>query len=237
MSTMKALILAAGLGTRLKPLTDNKPKALVEVAGKPMLEWVIMKLIKADIKDIIINIHHFPEQILEFLQEKKNFGINITISDERDELLDSGGAILKASSFFSDGKSFLVHNVDIASDLKIPALADYHRTQNALATLAVRQRTTSRYLLFDANMRLRGWENISTGHHIGMQTTPEMPLTQLAFSGIYMINPEIFPLITETGCFPVIDMLLRLAPDHKILGFRHDEGDWRDLGKKDMING
>lgn len=229
---MKAMILAAGLGTRLKPLTDHKPKALVEIAGKPMLEWVILKLIKTGIKEIIINVHHYPEQVLSFLEEKKNFGIDIAISDESDALLDSGGAILKASSFLNNDEAFLVHNVDVVTDLDISALAKYHAQKQALATLAVRQRQSSRYLLFDSTMRLKAWQNTSTGQHIGLKQTPEMPLKPLAFSGVYLISPKISPLITETACFPVIEMFLRLAPEYLIQGYCHDEGWWFDLGKE-----
>jgi len=232
---MKAMILAAGLGTRLRPLTDNKPKALVEIAGKPMLEWVIRKLIAAGIREIVINIHHFPDQILDFLEEKKNFGIDIAISDETNALLDSGGAILKASSFFSSGASFLVHNVDVVTNLDIPKLQAYHMQCQALATLAVRKRESSRYLLFDQDMRLRAWHNTQTGQYKGGIQAQDMNLNPLAFSGIYMISPDIFPLITESGCFSVIELFLRLAPVHKVQGLLQEDGWWFDIGKESSL--
>jgi len=161
---MKAMIFAAGLGSRLKPLTDTMPKALVPVAGRPMLEHVILKLKAFGFTEIVINIHHFGEQILEFLKVNDNFGLTIHISDERDVLLDTGGGIRKASSFFENSdEPFLVHNVDILSNVDLKELYDYHLQTDGLATLLVSQRKTSRYLLLDAEKRLCGWINKDTG--------------------------------------------------------------------------
>ena len=160
---MKAMIFAAGLGSRLKPLTDTMPKALVPIAGHPMLEHVILKLKAAGFTEIVINIHHFGEQILDFLEANENFGLIIHISDERDLLLDTGGGIKKARSFFENSdEPFLIHNVDILSDVNLKELYDYHLRSGAVATLLASQRKTSRYLLFDTDKRLCGWINKDT---------------------------------------------------------------------------
>ena len=160
---MKAMIFAAGLGTRLKPLTDHTPKALVPVNGRPMLEHVILKLKAAGCTEAVVNVHHFGQQIIDFLHAIQNFGITIHISDERNEFLDTGGVIKKASSFFSGTAPFLVHNVDILSDVDLKALYDFHLQSGNDATLLVSPRETSRYLLFDTNIRLCGWLNKLTG--------------------------------------------------------------------------
>lgn len=160
---MKAMIFAAGLGSRLKPLTDTMPKALVPIAGRPMLEHVILKLKAAGFTEIMINIHHFGEQILDFLKANENFGLIIHISDERDLLLDTGGGVKKARSFFENSdEPFLIHNVDILSDVNLKELYDYHLQSGAVATLLASQRKTSRYLLFDTDKRLCGWINKDT---------------------------------------------------------------------------
>ena len=160
---MKAMIFAAGLGTRLRPLTDNMPKALVLVGGKPMLERVILNLIKYGFDDITINIHHFGGQIIDFIKANNNFGVTIHISDERDELLDTGGGILKARNFLDGNEPFLVHNADILTDLNLKEFYDYHLGNNADATLLTASRNTARYLLLDDTNRLHGWINKNTG--------------------------------------------------------------------------
>jgi NDP-sugar pyrophosphorylase family protein len=231
---MKAMILAAGLGTRLKPLTDDKPKALVELAGKPMLQWAIEKLTDAGINEIVINIHHYPDQILSFLRQKKNFGIQIHISDERDLLLDSGGGIKKAEPFLA-GHPFLVYNVDVITDLDLRAMAAAHESSLALASLAVRPRETSRYLLFDDSLRLRAWQNKKSGEYSGDPAVPGHPFQCLAFSGISLFSADIFEHITETGAFPLVGMLLRLAPQHLVRAYVHEEGYWFDLGSQSNI--
>jgi len=226
---MKAMILAAGLGTRLKPLTDERPKALVEVAGKPMLQWALEKMSAAGIHEIVINIHHYPDQILDFLAKNNNFGLHIDISDERDSLLDSGGGIKKASAFLA-GHSFVVYNVDVISDIDIRAMAEAHHQSHALASLAVRPRETSRYLLFDEKLRLRAWQNTKSGEYSGETASPGQAFRALAFSGISIFSPEIFEHMTESGPFPLVGMLLRLAPRHLIRAYIHPEGYWFDLG-------
>ena len=195
---MKAMIFAAGLGTRLKPLTDHQPKALVPVAGRPMLEHVILKLKKAGFNELVINIHHFGEQIIDFLKANQNFGLTIHISDERDMLLDTGGGIKKAEPFFQGNEPFLVHNVDILSDTDLKALYEYHLHSGNNATLLASKRVTARYLLFDDQARLRGWINKDTG-----QTKPEgfvydaTLYQEYAFSGIHVISPSLFRYMDE----------------------------------------
>lgn len=228
------MIFAAGLGTRLKPLTDNKPKALVEVNGKPLLEHTIEKLQQYGYSDIIINVHHFVDQLKEFLVQKNNFGIHIGISDESDQLLDTGGGLKKASWFFNDNKPFLVHNVDVLSDIDLKILYQSHIQSNSIATLAVKQRDTYRYFLFDDLLNLCGWKNINTGE-LKISKGNSDTMTPLAFSGIQMLSPKIFELISETGKFSMIDVYLRLATYNHITGFRHDTGYWLDLGKPDNI--
>jgi len=159
---MKAMIFAAGLGTRLKPLTDSMPKALVPIGGKPLLQHIIEKLSNAGFKEIVINVHHFPEQIIRFLRDNDNFGLHIEVSDESDKLLDTGGGIRKASAFLKGDTPFLVHNVDILSNADLGKLYDSHTRQEEMATLLVSQRKTSRYLLFDEQYMLKGWINDST---------------------------------------------------------------------------
>lgn len=231
---MKAMILAAGMGTRLQPLTLTKPKALVEVKGIPMLEIVIKRLIKFGFTDIIINIHHFGDQIIEFLRRNDNFGISITISDERDLLLDTGGGLLKAKDFFADGKPFLVHNVDILTNLDLGLLYEAHAKNNSLATLAVKDRHTSRSLLIGADQSLCGWKNHQSGKTI-IAKGEEADLHPIAFSAVYVLNPEIFPLISEKGVFSIMDVFLRLAGMHTIQTYRHDLDFWVDLGRVENL--
>ncbi|MCD4683322.1 MAG: nucleotidyltransferase family protein [Bacteroidales bacterium] len=230
---MKAMIYAAGLGTRLHPITQQIPKALVQISGKPLLEILIEKFIKTGIHDIIINVHHFAEQIIEFVNTKENFGINIQFSDERNKLLDTGGGLKKASWFFDDGNAFLVHNADVLSDIDLNNLVETHLKLNAIATVAVRKRTTSRYLLFDQENVLCGWENIKTGERI--MTRPTKFYLQFGFSGIHVINPSIFNYMEEKGKFSIIESYLKLAKHHKIISFDHTHSIWLDLGKNENL--
>lgn len=237
---MKAMVLAAGLGTRLRPLTNTLPKALVPVNGTPLLEHVIQRLKFYGFCDIIINVHHFAGQIVEFLQQKQHFGVNIAISDERDKLLDTGGGLKKAAWFFDDGQPFLVHNVDILTDLDLSEfyrahLHAPHLQSQALATLAVRQRPTSRYVLFNQENLLCGWENRTTGERKIVRSTPEEELIPLGFSCLQVIQPEIFELLPEQEVFSITDAYLKLAAHHKIAAFRHDESLWMDVGRKDQL--
>lgn len=228
---MQAIIFSAGLGTRLKPITDTLPKALVPVAGKPLLQWNIEKLIKAGCSRIVVNVHHFPEMIRNFLAENSNFGIEIHISDETDAILDTGGGLLKASEFFSSDEPIVAHNVDVISSIDIKELVNIHRTNKALATLVVRNRQTQRYLLFDEQMLLAGWKNMATGEIRQAREFSAEKLKSLAFSGIQVLSPEIFPLITQTGKFSIIETYLELAKFNRIAGFEDHSELWMDLGK------
>ncbi|HNX44920.1 MAG TPA: nucleotidyltransferase family protein [Bacteroidales bacterium] len=227
---MKAMIFAAGLGTRLVPFTQTMPKAMVPVAGKPMIQWTIEKLIQSGFDEIIINVHHFAGQIIEFVRKKNSFGIRIEFSDETDALLETGGGLLKASWFFDDNQPFLVHNVDVVSDIDTAEMFGHHAENNAIATLAVSRRKTSRYFLFDTSLRLRGWKNINTGEEKIPYPVKEA-LLPMAFGGIHVISPEIFPLITEKGRFSINDVYLRLSGHYPIRAYQHDTEAWFDMGK------
>jgi len=227
------MIFAAGKGTRLYPLTKNTPKALVQIAQKPMLEWQILKLIKLGIKNIIINIHHFPNQIIDFVKSNNSFGIDIQFSDESDNLLDTGGGLKKASWFFKNKGPHILQNVDIFSDIEYQQLINYHNNNNALATLVVKKRKTSRYLLFDKKYVLCGWENLKTGEKI--ITKKEGNLIPLAFSGIHIVDSSLFELINEQGVFSIIDLYLRLSRQYIIKGYVDKISNWFDLGKVESI--
>ena len=236
--TKQAMIFAAGLGTRLKPLTDRMPKALVPVAGRPMLEHVILKLKAAGFNELVINIHHFGEQILDFLRANQNFGLTIHISDERDCLLDTGGGIRKAEPFFRGNEPFLVHNVDILSDTDLKALYEYHRQSGNDATLLASRRKTIRYLLFDDEKRLCGWINKDT-----LQTKPEgfaynpEHHREYAFSGIHVISPSLFHYMDErwTGKFSIMDFYLQTCREARIGGRLTDILPLIDIGKPETL--
>ncbi|HRZ98686.1 MAG TPA: nucleotidyltransferase family protein [Paludibacter sp.] len=234
---MKAMIFAAGLGTRLKPITDHLPKALVPIAGKPLLEHIILKLIHSGFDEIIVNVHHFPELIIDFLKSKNNFGIRIEISDELDQLLDTGGGIRKAAWFFDDGKPFLVHNVDILSNIDVEVLYQKHLQTHSLATLVVSQRNTFRYLLFDDDLKLKGWINEKSGELKPAGFKNPHLYTKLAFSGIQVLSPEIFELMNELPPkFPVMDFYLSNAKTQQITGFIPDNYRMMDVGKLDVLD-
>jgi len=226
----KALILAAGLGTRLRPLTDHIPKALVEVQGKPLLQHAIEHLKRYGISEVIINLHYFPEKIKDFLRHHQNFGMEISFSDESDLLLDTGGGLKKASWYFQGNDPLFVRNVDILSNLDIADIIKEHHLSGALATLAVRSRTTSRYLLFDDHHQLCGWENRLTGEQI-YRRMGEKNYQRLAFSGMQVISPGIFSLIEETGSFSLISLYLRLSASYTIKAFLDQSDLWMDAGK------
>lgn len=228
------MIFAAGLGTRLRPYTDAMPKALVPVAGVPMLEILIKHLLKNGINDILVNVHHFAGQVIEFLKQNNNFGVNITISNEEDLLLDTGGGLKKASWFFSDQQPFLVQNVDVISDVDYREMLDFHNRNEALATLAVCNRETSRYFLFDEQMKLRGWENTRTSE-IKIVRPGIDNLARFAFSGIHIINPSLFNSIGKEGKFSIVDTYLDLASINKIVGYVHNPENWVDMGKPEEL--
>ena len=236
---MKAMILAAGLGTRLRPLTDIRPKALVEINGRTLLEITLARLRSFGIKEVIINVHHFAEMVVDYLKSHNSFGMRIEISSEDDLLLDTGGGLKKASWFFlensrhSPSEPFLLHNVDVISTIDLHRMLQFHNEHSALATLAVQSRASSRLLLFnDKNLLvgrpIAGKDTIVRNSPLATRHSP-LPL---AFSGIHIISPRLLPMLTEEGVFSIIDAYLRLAAQgEKILAFRADEYYWRDLGR------
>jgi NDP-sugar pyrophosphorylase family protein len=238
---MKAMILAAGLGTRLRPLTDNRPKALVEIDGRTLLEITLSSLRKFGVSEVIINVYHFADMIVEYLKRNDNFGMRLEISRE-DALLDTGGGLKKAAYFFAENSSrpdssgqepFIVHNVDVLSAIDLRRMVHFHTENQALASLAVQDRKTSRYLLFDDQLQL-------CGRRFG-DDRPELVegrehARSLAFSGIHVISPRLLALMAEDGAFSIIASYLRLAAQgEKILAFRADEYYWRDLGRPEGV--
>lgn len=234
---MKALIFAAGLGTRLKPITDNLPKALVPINGKPLLEHTILKLKSAGFNEIIVNVHHFPNQIIDFLESKNNFGIHIKISDERENLLDTGGGIKKTAWFFNDGKPFLVHNVDILSNVNLQELYTFHCKQaDALSTLVVNKRETFRYLLFNENNHLCGWINEKTGEIKPSKEVNPLNYNKLAYAGIQVISPKIFEIMKKyEEKFPIMDFYLQNCQTQKIAGYIPENLKMIDVGKLNAL--
>ena len=231
---MKAMIFAAGLGTRLQSITSNKPKALVEVAGVPLLEHAILYLKSFGVTEIVINVHHFADQIIKFLQQRNNFGITIHISDESNLLLDTGGGLKKAKHYLQGDEPIVLVNVDIISNLDLNKVLDYHFQEKALATLVVRKRETQRYLVFDTYLNLCGWKNVQTGE-VKQSNKRDTANEMYAFSGIHIIQPELLKLITEEGKFSMIDLYLRLAINHHIKAFIDTSDLWFDLGKPEQL--
>jgi NDP-sugar pyrophosphorylase family protein len=229
---MKAMIFAAGLGKRLGPITRNIPKALVDINGKTALHLAVERCSSHGFDDIIINVHHFADMVEEEVSRLNNMGFRISVSDERELLLENGGGLYKAKNFF-DNNPFLLYNVDIISDLDLSALYRLHIDKKSLATLAVRNRPGKRFLLIDNQGQLRGWRNISTGEQILAGGTGEA-LTQIAFSSMHIVDPEIFSYMTE-GIYTMIDLYLRLAETHKIFTLKHDEGYWVDVGTPENL--
>lgn len=232
------MIFAAGLGTRLKPLTDNLPKALVPINGKPLLEHVMLKLIASGFDQIIVNVHHFSQQIIDFLAAKNNFGIRIEISDESNLLLETGGGIKKAACFFDDNAPFLVHNVDILSDIDLRQFYNQSLLNNSLATLLVSNRTSSRYLLFDTHNNLRGWKNEKTGE-VKSPIVNFNPSNYFSypFAGIHVISPKIFTFMDEkwTGNFSIIDFYLSICHQASIQAYLAKDLNFIDVGKLDSL--
>jgi NDP-sugar pyrophosphorylase family protein len=235
---MKAMILAAGMGTRLRPLTDDRPKALVEVAGRTLLEINLARLRNFGVHQVIVNVHHFAAMVAGYLKENANFGMRIEISSE-DVLLDTGGGLKKAAWFFQESagdaeQPFLLHNVDVLSTINLQRMLGFHREQKALVTLAVQDRKTSRYLLFDEENRLCGRQS---GRDGSQEMVRAAERTQpLAFSGIHIISPQFLSMLSEDGVFSIVDAYLRLAArGEKIVSFRADEYYWRDLGKPESL--
>ena len=234
------MIFAAGLGSRLKPLTDTMPKALVPVAGRPMLEHVLLKLKEAGFTEVVVNIHHFGEQIIDFLQANQNFGLTIHLSDERDLLLDTGGGVKKARVYFEHSdEPFLVHNVDILSDVDLNRLYAYHLQQGGVAPLLASRRKTARYLLFDEGKRLRGWVNKDTGQvkPEGFDYQPSL-YEEYAFSGIHVLSPSIFRWMDELnweGKFSIMDFYLSACSRLEFSGYLQESVRLIDIGKPQTL--
>lgn len=233
---MKAMVLAAGLGTRLRPLTDHRPKALVEVAGRTLLEITLTRLKSFGVREAIVNVHHFADMIVEYLKANNNFGMRIEISRE-EVLLDTGGGLKKAAWFFlKDGTDspFLLHNVDVVSTIDLDRMIQAHNESGSIATLAVQKRGSSRQLLFDEKGRLCGRR--AARHSDAEIVHASQHLEPLAFSGIHVISPRLLTTITENRVFSIIDTYLRLAKQgESVSAFRADEYYWRDLGKPENI--
>ena len=235
---MKAMILAAGLGTRLRPLTDDRPKALVEVSGRTLLEITLTRLRSYGIREVIINVHHFADMILEYLKTKNNFGLRIEVSRE-EALLDTGGGLKKAAYFFladsgNSERPFILHNVDVISTIDLRRMVQFHAENHALATLAVQDRKASRYLLFDDEHQL-------CGRRFGRNQDPEFvrpspKVEALAFTGIHVVSPRLLAMMVEEGVFSIITSYLHLAAHgERIFAFRADEYYWRDLGSPENV--
>jgi len=243
---MKAMILAAGLGTRLRPLTDNRPKALVELSGRTLLEITLSRLRTFGITEVIINVHHFADLVTDYLKSNNNFGMRIEVSRE-EVLLDTGGGLKKATWFFLEDSArleepFLLHNVDVISTIDLRRMLQFHSESHALATLAVQNRETSRYLLFNDHLQLcgrRAGPGLTSGPTPSQRpdqkpeiVRPSVRLQPLGFSGIHVISPRLLPMLTEEGVFSIIPSYLRLAAQgENILAFRAEEYYWRDLGR------
>ena len=226
------MIFAAGMGTRLKPFTDNHPKALAQVNGVPLLERNIKYLQSYGINDFVINIHHFGGQILAFLGENDNFGANIEISNESDELLETGGGLLFAKRFLENEKTFLIMNVDILTDLNITNLINIHELKGGMVTLAVSDRDSTRKLLFNDKMYLKGWKSLTTNKKTVVGGI--FKLRELAFSGVHCVNSEIFTKITRTGKFSIMDEYLDLMKEDIIIGYQHT-ANLIDVGKPESV--
>lgn len=229
----QAMILAAGLGTRLKPWTDQHPKALALVNGKPLLQHTIQYLQQFGIYEVIVNVHHFADQIVDAVENANGWGSRITISDERNVVLETGGGLKKAAWFFREG-DFVLMNVDILTNMNLQAMIHFHQQHAPLATIAVRNRETSRYFLFDGSKILCGWKNIQTGEQV-LARAENAPV-QRAFSGIHIINTHIFSLLTLPGKFSMVDAYLQLATTHTILAFDHSASNFIDVGTPESVS-
>jgi NDP-sugar pyrophosphorylase family protein len=234
---MKAMILAAGKGTRMLPLTVNMPKPLIPIQGMPLLGHTILFLKYHGITDIIINLHHHASQVIDYIKANNSFGIRIVFSDETQELLDTGGGLYKARHFFDTSDAFVLTSSDVITNLDLSEMIRFHQNRKPLVTLAVKHRHSSRDFLFDENYNLCGWHNNTTGESKTIREVPNP--VKIAFSTIHVIDPLIFQEVNEQGRFSIIDLYLRLARNHYITGFEHDDSDWYECGKYenlDMLN-
>ncbi len=227
------MILAAGLGTRLKPITNNIPKALVEVNGKTLLQFHIERIIEFGITDIVVNVHHFSEKVIEFL-ESKHFDANIIISNEYDLLLDTGGAIRKAYEWLAGDELVLIQNVDIYSNIDYEKMLEQHNLSKALATIAVRARPTTRYLLFNENDELCGWQNTKTGEEIITRSNDKRK--QFGFSCVHIISQELLDMLPNENVFSIISTYLELSKHNSIKPYIHNSDYWFDIGTPEKLS-
>lgn len=233
MNIKRAIIFSAGLGTRFKPWTDRHPKALAIVNNKSLLQRNIEYLQQYNISEVIVNIHHFPEQIIQVINANNGWGSNIIISDERDEVLETGGGLLKAKPLLNGTDPFLSLNVDVLTDLNINDLAAFHAQQKSLVSFGVTERKTSRNILLDADGRMCGWQNITTGEE--KIIIKKEIIKPFAYSCVVVYEPEIFSLITQQGKFSIMDTYLDLCADHTISGYNHTGDRWIDVGKPESV--
>lgn len=233
---MKAMILAAGLGTRLKPFTNTTPKALVPILGKPVIEHVILKLKNNGFNEVIINIHHFGDQIIDFIKSKNNFNIRIEFSDERDKLLDTGGAIKKASWFLNPDESILIHNADILSDVDLSSVYNSHIKYKSMATLVVSERKTSRYLFFDGNNNLKGWVNEKNRKTISSSDYNPLEHHKLAFFGIHVLSGDAISFMKSfPDKFSIIDFYLSICDTNSVHAYTANDKYMVDVGKLESL--
>ncbi len=231
--TIKAMIFAAGLGTRFKPWTEHHPKALAMVNGKSLLQRNIEYLQQQGITDVVVNVHHFALQIVDAVTQNFGWGSRVTISDETEAVLETGGGLVKARPLLEGNQPFVTINADILTDLDIQQLLTFHREQQNLISFAISQRKTTRYFLFDAGNRLCGWRNTQTGEE--KIVVPATALQPMAYSCVVVFEPAVFPLIRQTGKFSLTDMYLDLASGHKIMGYEHQHNRWIDVGKTESV--
>ena len=232
---MRAMILAAGLGTRLKPLTNSTPKALIKIKDFTLLELQIRKLKSEGFDEIIINVHHFGDVVKDYLKQNNFFNCSIEISDESEKLLDTGGGLKKASHFFRDGEPFLVYNVDILSNISLRKLIDYHLASKSIATLAIQNRDSSRKFLFDKNNTLCGWMNEKSGEKI-IARDEQSEFFPYSFSGVQIVDPKIFKYFPDKNIFSLVELYLSAARKEKISGYVHNEDLWIDIGKLENLD-
>ena len=230
---MKAMIFSAGLGIRFKPWTETQPKALALVNGRSLLQRNVEYLQQYGIFDVVVNVHHFAEQIIEAVEINKGWGSNIIISDEQSELLETGGGLFKARNYLESDEAFVTLNADILTDLNLDHLLAFHHQHQPLVSLGVTNRQSSRYFLFDERRRLCGWRNVNTGEERIVIQKPG--LVQKAYSCVVVFQPQIFSLIRQTGKFSLTDTYLDLSPEHKILGFDHSGDKFVDVGKTESV--
>ncbi len=234
---MKAMIFSAGLGTRFKPWTDSNPKALALVNGKSLLQRNVEYLQQYGIFDVVVNVHHFADQVIDAVNKNKGWGSNVMISDEREEVLETGGGLLKARHLLENGQPFITLNVDILTDLNLNKLMEFHQQHKPLISFGVTNRTTSRYFLFDEQSQLCGWRNVNTGEEKGpfLQQPQMVNLAQKAYSCVVIFQPDFFSLVRQRGKFSLTEPYLNLAAEHVILGYDHTGDKLVDVGKPESV--